>query len=172
MINERGAPNTLTLPMQYPSSVIILLQFDPFAPLLRSGAPNLGVRFKKRRWQLFFEEESTRNHFPATEAHHMDISKILTNHHELPFQHLCQDKQRVFFFCNSQREQTKDGDLGSRRSFSMAQKEEMLRIYSVKPYPTQKEREEIARIMDTTQRRVQVWFQNHRARAHLRRSDI
>ncbi|PRP88874.1 hypothetical protein PROFUN_00342 [Planoprotostelium fungivorum] len=51
-----------------------------------------------------------------------------------------------------------------RRCFSAKQKEELYRLFIRSPYPTLEERVQVARRFYTTERRVQIWFQNQRSR--------
>lgn len=50
------------------------------------------------------------------------------------------------------------------------QKETLIAAFSRNPYPTFREREELAREMGLPESRVRVWFQNHRSRTGLVRS--
>ena len=50
------------------------------------------------------------------------------------------------------------------------QKETLIAAFSKNPYPTFRQREELAREMGLPESRVRVWFQNHRSRTGLVRS--
>ncbi|PRP76026.1 putative homeobox protein [Planoprotostelium fungivorum] len=69
--------------------------------------------------------------------------------------------RHVFFFCQPpQRKYIVD----SRRVFTDEQQRILELEYAKEPYPSLSRRKEIAQRIDTTLRRVQIWFQNKRQR--------
>ena len=60
--------------------------------------------------------------------------------------------------------------LRRRTVWQARQKETLITAFSRHPYPTFREREELAREMGLPESRVRVWFQNHRNRTGVVRS--
>ncbi|PRP78412.1 hypothetical protein PROFUN_13716 [Planoprotostelium fungivorum] len=86
----------------------------------------------------------------------MNVLRLLCDaeyHHDMEWR-----KSHVFFYHH--KPATFTGDL--RRVFSDEQQRQLLIEYERCPYPSVTKRRQIAQRLDTTSRRVQIWFQNKR----------
>ncbi|PRP84291.1 ALX homeobox protein 1-like [Planoprotostelium fungivorum] len=108
----------------------------------------------------------------------MNLSLLISPHHR---EVTLTNRKRVFYYNPHEDDAKKrrmdmEGDRLShrtseplihrnvRRNFSTTEKEELSCIFLASPYPSIEERVQLAKKFYTTERRVQVWFQNQRAR--------
>ncbi|PRP87806.1 hypothetical protein PROFUN_04280 [Planoprotostelium fungivorum] len=57
-----------------------------------------------------------------------------------------------------------------RKKFTCEQREELLSEYKGQPYPSLHRRQELAERMNMSPRSIQIWFQNKRQRAAMKKS--
>ncbi|PRP88843.1 homeobox protein [Planoprotostelium fungivorum] len=96
----------------------------------------------------------------------MEISALVCPHDYSPRQSF-ERQHRIFYFDDATAMHSKSETLegsSSRMTFTRQQIDELVELYGRTTYPTMNERQTLARKFRTSPRRIQVWFQNRRAR--------
>ncbi|PRP83867.1 retinal homeobox protein Rx-like [Planoprotostelium fungivorum] len=102
----------------------------------------------------------------TAQRHYMQVSSLLSENPTTIDPRWVMYRPRETVMNDRRRQSSCDRSTGyvKRTNFTRSQKEEMMKMYQRTPYPSLRERELLALKMNTTARKVQIWFQNKRAR--------